>query len=154
MTIHVPDDTPFGMGNCGIVAVAMLADTTHATALEAVNKGRKRGLGSNTRYGTAQHQKDFGKGWEGWTTHELRAFALLDLGFEVVDVFRGRQTLQNFARGLNPSDKVMVRITKHVVTIWGGLVFDQHHRKGIPVADYGRARAFVTHAHVARKVAA
>lgn len=147
--LSIPADTPHNMGNCGIVAVAMLAGVSHADALAAIDKARRAGLGTNTWYGTRQHRKDFGKGWSGFTTHAMRVHALTTLGVTLRDVLPGRQSLLKFARAADPSAKIMVRIARHVLTLHGGLLFDQYHRDGIPVADYPRARSFVTHAHIA-----
>jgi hypothetical protein len=139
--LRIPADTPLGMGNCGIVAVAMLAGVTHADALEAVQQARKRGRGSDLK-------KDFGKGWSGWTTHEVRVFALDTLGFTLKSLLPRPMQLRTFALIAPEGQRVMVRISRHVVTLCGGLVFDQGHSHGIPVGEYSRARAIVTHAHI------
>jgi hypothetical protein len=136
------------MGNCGIIAVAMLARVSHATALAAVDLARRN------RIGTAPLKKSelscgFGEEWRGATTQMMRDHALRSLGirFETRHVQDGghpRQPLQTPAARLPMGETCMVSVRGHTMILRGGLVHDQECPAGLPVARHWCARRMVT----------
>ena len=119
----VPDDCPQGMGNCGIVAVAMLAGVSHAQAFEAICDAR-RAAGLPTK---------LGKGWKGGTTPRQWQQALDALGIEWGEYQLGDRTLGHFAKTQQKDWPMVVYTTSHAMTVCNGLVYDQTNRNGTPV---------------------
>lgn len=135
-----PADMPRGIGNCGIVAVAMMANITHSAALAALEIDPKsadgcrgRGRSKPLSLPTYQHQ---------------RVKALRGLGLDVeVAVWaangapRHRLTwwVQRLAKGRN----FMVRVNRHVVVVRDGLVYDQGNA-GVDVQSHFSRNQIVT----------
>jgi hypothetical protein len=147
-SLTVPADTPTGMGNCGIIAVAMLAGVSHATALAAVDFARRNRIGTRALKGQ-ELTRGFGDGWQGATTQMMREHALSRLGVQFEPHHRPtqgnrRQQLRSFARSVPAGVAMMVSVRGHTMILQDGLIFDQEYREGLPVADHWCARRLVT----------
>ncbi len=144
----IPADTPAGMGNCGIVAVAMIVGVSHATALAAVDYARRNRIGTRALKAD-ELTRGFGDGWQGATTQMMREHALTRLGVQFEPLHRPtredrRQQLRSFARSIPAGVAMMVSVAGHTMILRDGLVFDQEYRTGLPVGDHWCARRLVT----------
>jgi hypothetical protein len=114
----IPEDTPAGMDNCGIVSVATLAGIPYRDAERVFILLHKR--------------RDFTSVWE-----RLDAFAYLGMG--VREEMHYRSPMPTLRKWLtttyDPAHNYSVTITGHVLTIKDGLVLDQVYRMGIPTAQ-------------------
>jgi hypothetical protein len=132
MALKTPDDTVRGIGNCGIVAVAMLAGVTYREACKAL---KRDGTAPDT--GKRAAKRYYG------TYHWDRIAALEDLGKQPIDKnMYERHSIRTWAKKLRPDTTFMVRISGHVVTMRGGLIWDQG-TEGVPVAKYRKGGSMV-----------
>lgn len=116
----VPEDTPLGLPNCGVVAVAMLAGVSYEEARAAVASCRDHG----------NHPS-----WKGRTYPEERLGALVKLGV-VMKRMRSfeRTTLNRFSQKVEPYYGAwMVDAGGHSVAIIDGIMYDQHNVRGTSV---------------------
>jgi hypothetical protein len=145
-TLKLPADMPRGLGNCGVVSVALLAGVTHAEALAAIFPDRNQKADGGATPRAFRRSNPYS------THHEERMQALNRLGFNVHHVERvnsSRPRLTTVAKQLPFGVSFMVRVgvTKrggHVVTLRDGLIYDQGF-EGIPAAEHRRYANCVCH---------
>lgn len=147
-SLRIPPDTPLDMGNCGIVAVALLAGVSHDTALAAVDAARRNRIGTRALK-SWELDRGFGDGWRGATTQKMRDHALTALGvaFEThyqPDLGPHRMQLRTMARQMPSGETLMVSVRGHTMILSDGLIYDQEAPTGVPVARHWCARCMVT----------
>jgi hypothetical protein len=109
----IPEDTPAGMDNCGIVSVATLAGTSYRDA-ESV-------------FISLCGRRNFTSVWQ-----RLDALAHMGVRVEEEMHYRVKPTLRHWlTTTYDPSCNYSVTITGHVVTIKDDLMLDQVFREGI-----------------------
>ncbi len=121
--MSMPEGTPGGLPNCGIVAIAVLAGVSYAEALAAFPKRNGH--------------------WKGRTTTGARRFALFNLNREVDEhEWTPRMTLQRWMdEHATPGVTYFIRTSGHAQTVRNGHVIDQ---KGmVPISEYWGRRKFV-----------
>lgn len=138
--LKLPEDMPRRVGNCGVVAVCLLAGVTHAEACQALGinpniagDGSKKTRRKSNPYSTYQNQ---------------RVAALRKLGFNVEQLVmyydgQKRHRLKWWAERLPRGVNYMVRVHKHAVVIRDGLVYDQNN-VGKPVDLHFSCNQIVT----------
>lgn len=146
--LRIPPDTPLGMGNCGIIAVAMLAGVSHDVALAAVDNARLNRIGTRALK-KAELSRGFGDEWRGATTQMMRDHALqaLGVGFETRHAQDGgepRRQLRTMMRRLGQGETCMVSVRGHTMILRDGRIFDQESPAGVPAGGHWCARRVVT----------
>lgn len=130
-----PEGMAEGLGNCGIVATAMLAGVSYDRALQEF---RKLGCGGGRKMGTGRGQ------WSGGTHQYQRKLVLEALGFEVeMENLRKRKQVKTIVRQLDPNTPAMLRFSGHAFIMYQGKVWDQI-RDGIPAEKASFAKCLVT----------
>ena len=124
----IPSDTPLGLPNCGVVAVATLTGSSY----------------SETEVLFRKHCNKKGN-WRGRTTPPERQRVLRLLGVSVPRSYSDTRT--NLRRWLSdvydPAYTYEVTITGHAVAIKNGLLFDQSHGEGVLPHESPYLRKFV-----------
>lgn len=138
--LTLPTDGPLWAGNCGVIAVALMAGVTHADALAALKIDPKGGEGF-TRTGRRKSNLYSTCQWQ-------RVKALEGLGLTVEQPVhrtdcRPRHRLAWWAKRLAWGRNYMVRVNKHVVVVRDGLVYDQH-ANGVGVERHFSRNQIVT----------
>jgi hypothetical protein len=122
--------------NCGVTAIAIVAEISFAEAWEALAKARP----------LAGHRKPTG-GWKGRTTAASRRVALELLGVSCLEVplpWRGCMTLATFVkRCAKPGRRYLVTTSGHAQVVQNGHVADQTGSH--PIALYWGRNKRVTH---------
>jgi hypothetical protein len=138
------------MGNCGIVAVTMVAGVSHAAATAAADSVRHGRIGTRPPK-AAELTHGAGDGWQGATTQMMREHALTRLGVQFqplhgLDGDRPRRQLRSLARDVEPGLTLMISVRGHTMILRDGLLYDQEYGSGLPVEDHWCARRLVTFA--------
>lgn len=139
--LTLPADMPRGVGNCGVVAVALMAGVDHATALAALgidpavaadgrafSRGRKAGA-----YSTFQHQRN-------------RALEALGHTVEVAVHHLDRKPRHRLAwwtARLAWGRNFMLRVNRHAIVVRDGLIYDQCW-EGVPIGHHFSRNQIVT----------
>lgn len=138
-TVGAPADMPSGLPNCGVVSFAMITGRSHAEAWETLKA----------------YQPGRGRGWRGRTNDHCRIAALRADGVVLTTTrkSRGRAvTLAAWRSGApfgmrggeyDPAGTYELVITGHALTLHKGVLYDQHHPKGIAIGDYRGGRKHV-----------
>jgi hypothetical protein len=120
----IPEDTPAGMDNCGIVSVATLAGTPYRDAESVfISLCSRHNLTSI---------------WQ-----RLDVLAYMGVRVEEDVHYRVKPTLRHWLSSTyDPTYNYSVTLTGHVVTIKNDLVLDQFFRKGVAITSspYNRKR--------------
>lgn len=128
--MKVPDDYRAGR-NCGVLAVAIVADVSYSKAQLVLSQLRRR------------------KGWKRFTgstnyADRNEALAMLGVRFETKHLTPTR-TLAVFARDwAAPGVVYMLRVYKHVVVLKDGMVVDTWNHTPVPAAAHHCAKQRVT----------
>lgn len=115
---YIPEDTPLGKPNCGVISTAMICGITHDEAWEAIKENMPKGDGRT-------------KNWNGGTyDHERFAvFKAFGVEFERLPRFFGtlRQWLQSDQ--YKRSQTYECCVTRHAMVLHRGRLFDQNAGK-------------------------
>lgn len=120
----IPEDTPLGLDNCGIVSVAMLARRSYADT----HKIFREVCGRVSRTSI-------------WDRLEVMEYLCLPIRDEVH--YKHKPTLRGWLTSTyDPTFSYHLTLTNHVVSVMNNKLFDQHFGAGIPAlkSPYNRKR--------------
>ena len=126
---RMPEDTPSGIGCCGVATTAMIA-----------------GVSFNYAWKTLRKIKNAPPNWKGSSRATERGLALTKLGVTYEDWFYPSKgpTIGQWIRGVDTDGKTFEVITTgHAQVVKDNLIFDQDNPWGVPIGEFKKRRKHV-----------